>query len=84
MVFILNRAPTKALTGKTPFEAWYGRKPSLSFHQTFDCIGHVKKTKPILTKLEDRCSWATRRVPRCNNPEFFGKTKNVNYLKFFL
>ena len=30
-VFILNRAPTKALTGKTPFEAWYGHKPSVSF-----------------------------------------------------
>ena len=30
-VFILNRAPTKALTSKTPFEAWYGRKPSVSF-----------------------------------------------------
>ena len=29
-VFILNRAPTKALMGKTPFEAWYGRKPSVS------------------------------------------------------
>ena len=34
-VFILNRAPTKALTGKTPFEAWYGRKPSVSFLRTF-------------------------------------------------
>ena len=30
-VFILNRAPTKALTGKTPFEAWYGSKPNVSF-----------------------------------------------------
>ena len=53
-VFILNRAPTKALTGKTPFEAWYGRKPSVSFLWTFGCIGHVRKTKPNLTKLEDR------------------------------
>ena len=53
-VFILNRALTKGLTGKTPFEAWYGRKPSVSFLQTFGCIGHVRKTKPILTKLEDR------------------------------
>ena len=53
-VFILNCAPTKALTGKTPFEAWHGHKPSVSFLQTFDCIGHVRKTKPILTKLEDR------------------------------
>ena len=53
-VFILNRAPTKALMGKTLFEAWYGRKPSVSFLRTFGCIGHVRKTKLILTKLEDR------------------------------
>ena len=53
-VFILNRAPTKALKGKTPFEVWYGCKPSVSFLRTFGCIGHVRKTKPVLTKLEDR------------------------------
>ena len=53
-VFILNHAPTKALTGKTSFEAWYGRKPSMSFLWSFGCIGHIRKTKPILTKLEDR------------------------------
>ena len=53
-MFILNRAPTKALTGKTSFEAWYGSKPNVSFLRTFGCIGHVRKTKPNLTKLEDR------------------------------
>ena len=53
-MFILNRAPTKALKGKTPFEAWHGRKLSVSFFRTFGYIGHVRKTKPILTKLEDR------------------------------
>ena len=53
-VFILNRSPTKDLTGKTLFKAWYGRKPSVSFLWTFDCIGHVMKMKPNLTKLEDR------------------------------
>jgi len=53
-VFILNHAPTKALKGVTPFKAWYVRKPILSFLRTFSCIGHVKKTKPVLTKLEDR------------------------------
>ena len=52
-MFILNRAPTMALKGKTPSEAWHGRKPSVSF-RTFGCINHVRKTKPILTKLEDR------------------------------
>ena len=30
-VLILNRAPTKALKGVTPFKAWYGHKPSVSF-----------------------------------------------------
>ena len=53
-MFILNRALTKALIGMTSFEAWYGRKPSVSFLRTFGCIGHVMKTKPILTKLEDK------------------------------
>ena len=53
-VFILNHAPTKALTGKTLFKAWYGRKRSVSFLQTFGCIGHVRKMKSNLTKLEDR------------------------------
>ena len=53
-VFILNRAPTKALKVKTLFEAWYGSKPSVSFLWTFGCIGHVRKMKPVLTKLKDR------------------------------
>ena len=53
-MFILNHSPTKALTSKTPFEAWHGRKPSVSFLRTFGCIGHVRKTKPNLNKLEDR------------------------------
>ena len=53
-MFILNRAPTKALKGKMSFEAWHGRKPNVSFLRTFGCVGHVKNTKPHLGKLEDR------------------------------
>ena len=53
-VFILNRAPTKALKGKTLFKAWYGHKPSVSFLWTFGCISHIRKTKLVLTELEDR------------------------------
>lgn len=26
-VYILNRSPTKAVPHKTPYEAWYQRKP---------------------------------------------------------
>jgi len=54
VVFILNRAPTKDLKGKTPFKAWYGHKSNVSFLQSFDCISHVRKMKPVLAKLEDR------------------------------
>ena len=53
-VFILNRALTKALKGKMPFEAWHGRKPNVSFLKTFGYVGHVRNTKPHLDKLEDR------------------------------
>jgi len=53
-MFILNCSPTKALTGKTSFEAWYGRNPSVSFLRIFGYIGHVRNMRPILTKLEDR------------------------------
>jgi transposase InsO family protein len=30
-VFVLNRAPTRALEDKTPYEAWYGHKPAVHF-----------------------------------------------------
>jgi hypothetical protein len=53
-VFILNRSPTKSLKGMTPFEAWHGRKPDVSFLRTFGCVGHVKETRPGLAKLADR------------------------------
>ena len=53
-VFILNRAPTKALKGKTPFETWHGDRPNVFFLRTFGYVGHVKNTKPHLGKLKDR------------------------------
>ena len=68
-VFILNCAPTKALKGKTSFEAGYGRKPSVSFLQTFGCIGHVRKTKPNLTKQrrsQTSPSWRIGAHPWCS------------------
>ncbi|WVZ56480.1 hypothetical protein U9M48_007001 [Paspalum notatum var. saurae] len=53
-VFILNRAPTRALQGSTPYEAWHGEKPAVHFLRTFGCIAHVKDTRPGLKKLDDR------------------------------
>jgi transposase InsO family protein len=37
-VYILNRSPTKALNGRTPYEAWHGRKPAVFHLQVFGCL----------------------------------------------
>jgi transposase InsO family protein len=52
-VYLLNRALTKSVTHKTPYEVFYGRKPNVAHLRTFGCIGHVKKATPHLTKLQD-------------------------------
>ncbi|KAL4019983.1 hypothetical protein IC575_018747 [Cucumis melo] len=55
-VFLQNRLPTKALKEKTPFEAWYGYKPSLKFLKVFGCLcfTHVPQSKR--DKLDRRAS----------------------------
>ena len=37
----LTCSEKKKMKGKTSFEAWYGRKPSVSFLWTFSCVGLV-------------------------------------------
>jgi hypothetical protein len=37
-----------------PYEAWHSKKPSVAHLRTFGCIIHVKNTKPMLKKLDDR------------------------------
>ncbi|WVZ90458.1 hypothetical protein U9M48_036759 [Paspalum notatum var. saurae] len=53
LVYILNRSPTKALNGKTPYEAWHGRKPAVSHLRVFGCLAFVKELGHI-GKLDDR------------------------------
>jgi hypothetical protein len=52
-VYILNRSPTKALDGKTPYEAWHGRKPAVSHLRVFGCLAFAKELGHI-GKLDDR------------------------------
>ena len=52
-VYILNRSPTKALDGKTPYEAWHGRKPAVSHLWVFGCLAFAKELGHI-SKLDDR------------------------------
>ena len=52
-VYILNRSPTKALDGRTPYEAWHGRKPAVSHLRVFGCLAFAKELGHI-SKLDDR------------------------------
>jgi transposase InsO family protein len=52
-VYILNRSPTKALNGKTSYEAWHGRKPTASHLWVFGCLTFTKELGHI-SKLDDR------------------------------
>lgn len=53
-MYLLNRAPTRSLDGKTPYEAWHNRKPKVNHLRTFGCVAHVKRNGPGVTKLSDR------------------------------
>ncbi|CAO2193121.1 unnamed protein product [Urochloa humidicola] len=52
-VHILNRSPTKALDGMTPYEAWHGRKPAVGHFRVFGCLVYVKELNHV-GKLDDR------------------------------
>ncbi|KAG8489528.1 hypothetical protein CXB51_017560 [Gossypium anomalum] len=53
-VYLLNRLPTHAVKDKTPFEAWYGLKPSVSHLKVFGCVCYVLVPAERNTKLEKR------------------------------
>lgn len=44
-VYVLNRSYTRSLDGKTPYEAWYGKKPAVHYLKVFGCIAHVRDTR---------------------------------------
>jgi hypothetical protein len=54
-VYILNRSPTKALNGRTSYEAWHRHKPAVSHLRVFGCLTFAKELGHI-GKLDDRCT----------------------------
>jgi hypothetical protein len=53
-VYLLNQSLTRSLNGKTPFEAWLERKPSVQHLHTFGCVAYAKRIGLRVTKLADR------------------------------
>ena len=52
-VYLLNMEPTESGVGMTPYEAWYGRKPSVDHLRTFGCVAHVKTESDHKSKLAE-------------------------------
>jgi hypothetical protein len=52
-VYILNRSPTKALNGRTSYEAWHGCKSVVSHLRVFSCLAFGKELGHI-GKLDDK------------------------------
>ena len=55
---LLNRLPTKAVEGKTPYEAWFNLKPSASHLKVFGsiCFIHVPDAKrDKLSEKSEKC-----------------------------
>lgn len=53
-VYVLYRLPTRALTGKTPYEAWTGSKPDIGHIRVFGCLAHMRTPGNQMKKLDDR------------------------------
>ena len=53
IVYLRNRSLTLALKGITPYEAWYGTKPSVNHLQVFGSTYYAIVPKEKWTKLEN-------------------------------
>lgn len=53
-IYILNRVPTRALTGETAYQAWKEEKPRMDHIKVFGCLAHMKIPKVYTKKLDER------------------------------
>lgn len=54
--YLLNMTQTKSLGKKTPYEAWFGFKPTVTHLKVFRCICYAKKPDAKRTKLDENLS----------------------------
>jgi hypothetical protein len=53
-VHILNRAPTKSLKDKSPYEAWTSKKPDISYFRVFGCVAYAHVPDDLQKKLDNK------------------------------
>ena len=54
--YLRNRCPTKAVQGKTPFEAWHGKKPSVDHLRVFGCDAYAHLPKDERGKFDTKAN----------------------------
>ena len=52
--YLVNRSPTKTLDDKTPFEAWYRKKPNVNHLRVFGCLTYIHIPKDERKKLDPK------------------------------
>ena len=52
-IYILNHLPTRAISGMTPFIAWFEKKPTISHIRVFGCLAYMRLPSGSIKKLED-------------------------------
>ena len=56
-IHIINRMPTKAVEGMTPYQVWHGKKSNLAHLRIFGCVAYAlipyEKKKKLDAKSEN-------------------------------
>ncbi len=52
LVHVLDRCPTSALQGSTPYELWNGRKPGVDHLRVWGCVAYVHIQRDKRSKLD--------------------------------
>lgn len=53
-VYLLNISPTRAVLNQTPYEAWRGRRPTVSHLRIFGCIAYAFVSSQFRHKLDNK------------------------------
>lgn len=67
--YIRNRCPTEVLKNKTPYECWFGKKPTIAHLRTFGCHVVALDKKPGKSKLQPKGKQKIVRSRTPTNPE---------------
>ena len=81
-VYLRNRSPTTAVTGKTPFEALTGKKPNVQNLKIFGCLAYSHVAKDKRQKLDVKSNKCIFLGYECNVKGY--RLYDVNKKKVFV